>query len=177
MYQVIRQSQLGQGRKSVIQQPLLLSILLLWALLPDLDAIPGFLAGDLGRFHNNITHSLTAAFTLSILPALILWQLARSSFLSWYFTLSICYASHIFLDFITHSQRGLLLFWPFDLRRVESGVTLFYGVRWSEGLISSHHLVTLISELGFSGLVITGMWVWKRAKPIILGSAGQAGDQ
>lgn len=145
-------------------QPLLLFLLLFWALVPDLDAIPGLLADDLGRFHNNFTHSFAAALVFSTLPGMILSWITRHSFITWYTALCLSYASHILLDFVTYSERGLLLLWPFVVRRYESGLTLFYGVRWSEGLISYHHLMTLASELIFTGLVMIGFWVWRSRK-------------
>lgn len=147
-----------------IRQLWLVSLLLFWAIVPDLDVIPGFLVGDLGRFHNNLTHSLTAAVVLSVMAALILSWINRCSLRIWFIALFFSYGSHILLDFVTYSERGLLLLWPFDLTRYESGVALFYGVRWSEGVISYHHLVTLVSELAFVGLVIGFSWGWERIK-------------
>lgn len=99
--------------------------------------------------------------------AVLLWRLTRSSFAFWYLSLFVSYASHVILDFFTYSERGMMLLWPIDSARYESDVTLFYGVRWSEGLISYHHLVTLISEMAFSGLVFVGMWVWMRKKRML----------
>lgn len=147
-----------------IRQPWLIFLLLFWAIVPDLDVIPGFLVGDLGSFHNNLTHSLTAAVVFSAMAALILSWINRCSPTTWFIALFLCYGSHVLLDFVTYSERGLLLLWPFDLKRYESGVALFYGVRWSEGLISYHHLVTMVSELAFAGIVVGCFWGWERMK-------------
>jgi inner membrane protein len=152
------------GLRSFIRQPSLLSVLLFWTLVPDLDAIPGLLAGDLGRFHNNSTHSLVVAAILSGIMAVILWWFTRYHLMFWFLSLFFSYASHIILDFFTYSERGMMLLWPFDSARYESGVTLFYGVRWSEGLLSAHHLVTLVSELAIFGLVMAVLWVWGKRK-------------
>jgi len=42
------------------------------ALMPDLDFLPGYLLGDLGSFHHQATHSITAAVVVGFWWAV--WQ-------------------------------------------------------------------------------------------------------
>lgn len=46
-----------------------------------------------------------------------------------------------------------MLFWPLSLERFESPVKIFYGVRWSEGVMSPIHFNTIINEVVFVLLV------------------------
>ena len=43
-----------------------------------------------------------------------------------------------------------MLFWPLSSHRFSSPLLLFYGVRWSDGLFSIHHLSTVLNELLFA---------------------------
>lgn len=126
------------------------------SLLPDLDAIPGVLLGDMERFHNNAAHSLTFGLLAAIFVGLIARARGDASFARWFGIAFSCYSLHILLDAFTYG-RGVMILWPFSLHRYKAPVTLFYGVRWSEGLFSIQHLWTIATEtvfaLGVGGLV------------------------
>jgi len=55
-----------------IQELFLLGLCLFLANLPDLDFIPGFLCGEIGRFHHGPSHSLV----VGLVGALIFYQFA-----------------------------------------------------------------------------------------------------
>ena len=134
--------------------PLLLMATVGLSLLPDLDSIPGIIAGDFGRFHNAFTNSIFsgAGVALGIGAAVWLWK--RSGFRYWLTIALICYELHVLMDLFTVG-RGVMLVWPLSSERIEPAVKLFYGLRWSEGVVSAHHLWTLVTELGF--VVLLGL--------------------
>lgn len=148
-----------KGRKTgVVQASVGPSIPLLMltaglSLLPDLDAVAGVVLGDFGRFHNNGTHSLLVGFALGAGAGLGGWLLRWRRALHWAWLVFICYQFHIIMDYFTVG-RGVMLFWPISSVRFEAPAKLFYGLRWSHGVWSSEHLITLISELGFAALIV-----------------------
>lgn len=125
--------------------PLLATTLTL-SLLPDIDVIPGFATGDLGRFHNQATNSLLFALTASLGVGLLCrvtgWAKFRTGFL---LTLGLVLL-HIAMDAATMG-RGVKLLWPFSHERFSAPVRLFYGLHWSEGWVSAKHITTVVTEL------------------------------
>ena len=118
------------------------------ALVPDLDAAVGILAGDIGRYHNNFAGSPAFGALVALAAGALTWVVRRQ--LTW-MTMSlvfISYQTHVFMDFLTIS-RGTMLLWPFSTERISPPVHLFYGFRWSHGLVDELHLVTLVTELVF----------------------------
>lgn len=128
---------------------LLLGMCLLFAVLPDLDALPGLLWGDLGRFHNQWTHSLAAGLGSALMAASLVWLRARSGFLLALLAAFAGYALHIGMDYFTYDTRGVMIFWPFTNTRYASDLVLFFGVRWDRGWLAPEHLITLATELAF----------------------------
>lgn len=120
------------------------------AMLPDADAALGLLVVPFSRLssiHNQATHSLlfaiVAALLLSAAARLILFRrIPWPRLFAWTLLLLL---SHLLLDWLTWG-RGEPLLWPFTDRRYGSPVPLFYGVRYSEGLFSRSHWVTLLTE-------------------------------
>lgn len=122
-----------------------------FSLAPDLDAIPGFISGNMAMYHNQITHSVffglaacllaTGLFKLCFRRFLGWWSYARMASLA-----SASYGLHLVMDGMSLSP-GMKLLWPFMNERFSLPVNLFYGVRHSEGLFSTHHLITIGNEL------------------------------
>ncbi|MGQ0604765.1 MAG: metal-dependent hydrolase, partial [Anaerolineales bacterium] len=55
--------------------PRLLVITAGLSMLPDIDSVLGFLTGDFGRFHNNVTHSLIVGFAVALaIAAVMQWR-------------------------------------------------------------------------------------------------------
>jgi membrane-bound metal-dependent hydrolase YbcI (DUF457 family) len=136
-----------------IRNPWVILAALFFSLLPDIDAIPGILLNDFGRYHNQWTHSLAVGLGVSLLVGFVAyWR--RRSFGFWFLLASLSYTFHIIMDYFTMGDRGLMLFWPFTSERFLSPIPLFWGVRWSEGLWSPLHLITIATELLFVALVM-----------------------
>ena len=131
------------------------------SLVPDLDAAVGMMLGDLGRYHNNLAGSpafgLLVALAVGGLVRLVEPSAARRAFL---LTL-VCYQAHVFMDYLTVG-RGVMLLWPFQTERYAPPIHVFYGLRWSDGFLSPHHLVTLLSELVFVVLLVGTMRWFRR---------------
>ncbi len=152
---------------------LLLLASVLFSLLPDFDALPGLVFGEMYRFHNQFSHSLLvglgAALAAGLLTALFAGrQWAWSVFL----VALLGYEMHILADLFTYESRGVMLFWPLTPERFTAPVKLFYGVRWSEGVFSPLHLITLTSELVFSAVLLAGT-AWLAGRRAHLESAGR----
>ena len=140
------------GRLLPNQIPMLIVIGL--SLLPDLDAIPGIISGDMARFHNNITHSLVVGLAVALVGASLLSLLFKTSWVMWFGLVFFSYELHIVMDFFT-GERGSMLFWPFTAERFSSPVKLFTGVKWGLGVFSPWHLWTLFTE----GLFFMLIWL------------------
>ena len=137
----------------------LLILTLIFSMMPDLDAIAGLITGDFGKYHNNGTHSLIVGLLVAVTIALALSRKRRVEFLPWFLIVFFSYGSHILLDFFTWGGRGVMLFWPLSSERYQSGVSLFYGVRWGDGLFSINHLWTLATEVTFVLLLLLGVYL------------------
>ncbi|HSH75292.1 MAG TPA: metal-dependent hydrolase [Longimicrobiales bacterium] len=127
------------------------------SLLPDLDAAVGIAFGDMERFHNNLAGSPAFGFLVALVSggaaALVKPQAGMGAFL---LTL-VCYWGHVLLDYLTFG-RGVMLLWPFSTERFSPPFPLFYGVRWSDGLLSAKHLITLVTESTF----LLALWLGLR---------------
>ena len=119
------------------------------SLLPDLDALAGLIYHDFGRFHNNGTHSLFVGLAFSLVIAAVFYWSRRQGFLSWFLITLLGYELHVIMDFLTFGGRGVMLFWPLLTNRFQSPILVFYGVRWSEGLFTFQHVITIATELVF----------------------------
>jgi len=125
------------------------------SLLPDADAAIGILAGDLGSYHNQLMGSPAFA----VLAAVAVGLAARGlggSFGRWFALGLVCYQLHVLMDYLTIG-RGVKLLWPLSGERFSPPFELFYGLRWSDGLVSVRHLWTLASEVLFAA-VAWGLW-------------------
>ncbi len=124
---------------------------LFFSLAPDLDSIPGFLTGNMALYHNQITHGIFFGVVACLLTSGVLWMIFRR-FLDWWSYPRIAslalvsYGLHLVMDAATLGP-GVKLLWPFTDERFSAPVTIFYGVRHSDGLFSPHHLITIGTEL------------------------------
>lgn len=155
LYRIFRNRVPDQFTRRFLSLPLVLIFAIGISLLPDIDSIPGVLARDFGRYHNNFTHSIISGIIIAFLLAVIVRVTLRSGFWIWFAIFTLGYSLHIIFDFFTMGQRGVMLFWPITFERYDSPVKLFYGVRWSESLLSAVHLNTLASEILF--VIIAGL--------------------
>ena len=123
---------------------LFLPLCMALALAPDLDFLPGLLAGQPARYHQGQSHSLSVALAVSLLLSLLLargWR-PRLRCGAVFFA---AYASHLLLDYLGTDARppvGIPLFWPASDAAWISPVSILPGV---------HHSV--------SGTERTGEWL------------------
>ena len=140
---------------------------MIWAgvalsLLPDVDAALGMLLGDMGRYHNHTMSSPVFALFAALGIGLIGWRW-RGEFRPWFVLALVCYLAHIAMDFFTRG-RGIMLLWPFSEERFKPPFALFYGVHWSDGLFSSRHLLTVLTELGTLAILGLVLMVYLRVR-------------
>ena len=122
------------------------------SLLPDVDAAIGIWFGDMGRFHNHMMSSPFIAVLMSLVIGGAGWQL-RGEFYPWFILALVCYLMHIVMDFFT-TGRGIMLLWPLSEERYKPPFTVFHGVHWSDGLFSSSHIWTAVSEVATIAVIV-----------------------
>ena len=123
------------------------------SLVPDTDCVVGVLAGNFGRYHNNVSHSLLAGVATAMFAGGIMKVQWRIPFLPWFLFALACYWSHILLDYFTEG-RGVMAFWPVLTERFHAPWLIFRGVQWAQGVWTIQHVWTAIEELCFAALVL-----------------------
>ena len=78
----------------------------------DLDFIPGILIGKAERFHHVATHSFGAAIIFGLIFAFVFKIWKKLDFKNTFRLSSLSYASHVFLDVVTHPAEKMPVFWP-----------------------------------------------------------------
>lgn len=128
----------------------LFGLFLLFSILPDFDAVLGLIARDMHRFHNQQSHSIFFGLLASAVLAIGLHPFFPFvSRKKWFAVICLSYQLHLLMDLFTRG-RGLRLFWPFTSERIPAPLEFFTGLRWSHGLWSDAHWLTLANELLFS---------------------------
>jgi membrane-bound metal-dependent hydrolase YbcI (DUF457 family) len=157
------------GQPLLTRQWLALGAAMFFSILPDFDSLAGFATGDLGKYHNNLTHSFAVAAGVALSVALLAraFRARRPGF--WTAFGILCYLAHLAMDYFTWG-RGLMLFWPLTSRRFGPPVYLFYGLHWSEGLFSRRHVWTVLTESGFVVAAIVGAHLVARRRRQRLGA-------
>jgi inner membrane protein len=141
--------------------PVLLGAAMGLALLPDFDSALGILFGDFGRFHNSQSHSLIVGAGVALATGLLLLAVGHRRPALWFAVTLACYELHILLDYFTWG-RGVMAWWPLTDERFSSPALLFYGLHWSQGFVSSRHLVTLLTEMPVAIAMLTAVRMWSR---------------
>lgn len=165
VYRLLRRRR-SDWEPQVWRLPLILLVTLVFSILPDFDAVAGILAGDIGRYHNQGTHSLVVGLLVALLFAVLLARGRMHAFKAWFPPLLLSYELHVLMDVVTLGERGVMLLWPLSSARFDVPFTLFYGVRWSEGIFAWQHLVTLATEAVFALLVIGGLYLLERRQNV-----------
>lgn len=133
-------------------------------LAPDLDFVPGLLAGDPARFHHGPTHSLAAALFAGVVVLVLGPPAGR-----WRAGLVAAggYLSHLVLDLVTADPsppRGVPLLWPILDGPVQSPVTLLPRVLHS--VVSPFNLhnvhVAAVETAVFGGLLVAVLVLGRR---------------
>ncbi len=161
VYRVARNSLPQHELRYVGPLPRLLLATIGLSLLPDVDVLPGLLVGSLGSFHNTVAHSLLFGFIVALSIGAMVWVRHRAGFSHWCIIALVCYELHVIMDFFTVG-RGVMLLWPLTAERYAAPLMLFYGLHWSEGLLSAKHLWTIMTEGGFVMLIACVIHVLSR---------------
>lgn len=133
--------------------PKLLMITLIFSMLPDMDSVFGILSGNFARYHNNATHSLIVGLLVALIAGGLAAMFSTISFRLIFLVTFLSYAGHVLLDFFTIS-RGVMALWPLSWERFASPLPLFYGLHWSDGIISIRHIWTFLTESATAALFI-----------------------
>ena len=144
----LTRDRLGVPATRPLGRLLLAAALIFLAMLPDLDAALGLVLGDLGKYHNQANHSLMAGAMWAVGVALVASLGGVRIAGRWFAAALTSYYAHLLFDYFTIG-RGLKLLWPISGERFRAPFAVFYGLRWSEGLVSVNHFWTLFSEVGF----------------------------
>lgn len=149
LYRIFRSRVPKDFNQIYLALPLALIFAIGVSLLPDLDSVAGILLGNFGKYHNNASHSLLVGAPVAFILAILARLIYKSGFWLWFALGYLGYALHVVMDYFTFGGRGVMLFWPLSSGRYEAPVKLFYGVRWSEGLLNAVHINTFVTEMFF----------------------------
>lgn len=151
----------------------LLAVAVGLSLLPDADAALGLLLGDIGAYHNGVVNSLFVGLCVSLLIASLIWLRWRAGFRFWLVLSLLCYELHVLADYLTWG-RGIMMFWPFTPERFAPPFFLFYGLHWSDGLMTVRHVWTFLTELAFAALLLAALELHSRRSERRAASHGSA---
>jgi membrane-bound metal-dependent hydrolase YbcI (DUF457 family) len=118
------------------------------SILPDLDAGVGIALGNMARYHNNFAGTPGFGLAVALAVGTVAWAFRRSAFRPAFLLTFLLYSLHVLMDFFTVG-RGVMVFWPISVQRIQPPFHLFYGLRWSDGIFSERHFITFASELCF----------------------------
>ena len=96
----------------------------------DLDFLPGWILGDINRFHHGISHSIGIAFIFASLCAITARMFTRQCKLVFLLAL-ILYLSHLLADYLgvdVVEPYGAPFLWPFSHEYFLAPVQLFQAV-------------------------------------------------
>lgn len=132
---------------------------------PDVDFVPGVLAGRPALYHQGPTHSLAAALLVSVAVAACFQRSVGFSFLALLGFSLAAFGSHLAIDLLGRDRTspfGLPLFWPFSGARFISPTPIFLGVRhaptgsettiqWIGNILSLRNLAAVGLEIALIG--------------------------
>lgn len=142
--------------------------------LPDVDFLPGFLAGNPNMYHHHQTHSLGFAAAMAMLGGAIMW-LAQRRFWPCFWLVFAAVSSHLVLDLLTQDfsePYGMMLLWPLSSEFYDAPWKIFLAVHKSDysgdffaSVFSAANLHVAVMELAImlplAGLVTLKKF-WRR---------------
>lgn len=161
------------GSSGKERQGHLMLLIIVVALLPDFDLIPGIVMGRPALFHQGITHSVGFALLVSLVIAGLSYRRAKS----FPFIFTACffaYMSHLVIDFFGRDLRppyGIPLLWPVSGEYFISPVPVFWGVKhaaetndptlqWMMGILDLQNLWAVSIEVAFlSPFLLLARWL------------------
>ncbi len=146
-----------------------LSLLLVAANLPDVDYVPGLLAGELNKYHHLHTHTLGWVVATSLVLWWVWKRIRPEADVKILLLLFAAGSSHLVADLLTADTRapyGIMALWPFSSTYFISPATLFLAPRKatvSEMFQLYNVRVMLVEAAWCLPLVLLGAWVRARS--------------
>lgn len=147
-------------------------VFLFFGMLPDLDFLPGLIAGEPSRYHHGLSHSITMSLAAGFLAGLVYYATRRKHFVEYSLIFSGVYFAHVAADFFavdTSAPFGEQMFWPFWNGYVLSPFTFFMDVHRSTAshdffvsMFNSHNLRTVFVEIAVCVPIFLGVNFFKR---------------
>lgn len=138
--------------------------------LPDIDYVPGFIAGKPNLFHHGPTHSVLFVILIGLVVGFAFSWREGGGFRKFGFLFISVGLLHLLLDYFTVDRSfpyGEQLFWPFSGAYFLSPVTVFRDV--AKGSTNSdffrtafnpHNLITGFTELAvFVPMTLATLWI------------------
>lgn len=133
--------------------------LILIANLPDLDFLPGFLAGSLNRNHHGIIHSLGFSLLAAAALGFVFQKWLKRNFLKSWGIIFLTLVFHLLIDFFTldlSRPAGGKFLWPLSNNFFISKLPIlppFWRDRWPD-IFQPQNIATLLVEGALFGLII-----------------------
>jgi inner membrane protein len=130
--------------------------------LPDLDFLPGFIMGSIGKYHHGLSHSLAVSFSLAIFFYFCLIKYLKA--ISRIRILACCMVSalsHPIFDYFskdTSLPYGVPLFWPFQANHYISAIPLFTDVQRNQDSIGNFFSSLLFNPNNIRGVAIESLF-------------------
>lgn len=154
-------------RRARWNDPLLYGCLLA-ANLPDLDFLPGLLAGDRELFHRGFSHSLGFPLLAGLLAALAARGRPARRRLALGVVLALATATHLLVDWATWDASrpaGIPLLWPWSETHYMAARPWFLNVerrQWWTLSVMAHNLRGVALEALILGPPVLGLWLLGR---------------
>jgi inner membrane protein len=162
------------GRLRQARGPLALGVLAANA--PDVDYVPGILAGDLNAFHHLHTHTLGWVAAVALGAWMAGKGIGRMRGLRSLALVFVLLASHLAADLVTDDGRppyGIMALWPLSDEYMISPVTVFWRLHkkdWSE-FLQPHNFMAALNEAAWCLPLVAAAVVW-RSRRVERGSVG-----
>lgn len=143
----------GKWAPSTVRTRVLIGAAVALSLLPDLDSVLGILLGDFGKYHNNLSHSLLVGLAVAVAVGGLAAVSGYARFRTGFGIALACFELHIVMDYFAVG-RGVMAFWPLTAERFLAPFPLFYGLRWSDGWLSSRHFWTFLTEIPIAAVAV-----------------------
>jgi membrane-bound metal-dependent hydrolase YbcI (DUF457 family) len=134
---------------------------------PDLDFIPGFLVGELTRFHRGPSHSLLAVAAIGLMSAWLATLKAWDSPRRIGALAGFAVLTHLVLDMLSADRglrHGVELFWPFLGKGIALPPAVFVDLAYDPaapnvvlGVFHFYNAVVLMRELAIVALTVTAV--------------------
>jgi inner membrane protein len=140
--------------------------------LPDLDFLPGILAGFPNTYHHGIVHSLGFAVAAAAAGGWLFHHFWKRSFRQVTVIIFLMYVTHLLLDYFagdTKPPYGMPLFWPFSNEYFLAPRPLFLNIVRSSrsndffsSLFNRHNLEAALREIMILGGIALAAWLLRR---------------